>query len=287
MLYSILGRTGRSVSRIGFGGAPAGIKNYTGVYDPRDEETCRQAVEAIRHAVALGINYFDTAASYGDGESERIFGLALRGIPPEKLFLATKSVPCTGKEFRINLEDSLRRLGRNDVDLMQVHGTSYQPHHMEMLFAPGGMLEEMERARDEGLIRYLGFSAEDQNAALYKLIHCGRFDVVQVEYNFLFQHPYDPFFRCGSLFDAAQEGLGIVAMRTATSGVFQKWIQQANPENTFDYTPALIQFSLSNPLVQVSLLGMRDSETVSANVALCDDLRGRMDLEALHRRISG
>ena len=109
---------------------------------------------------------------------------------------------------------------------------------------------------------------------------------MQIEYNFLFQHPYDPYFRCGSLYDAEAQQLGIVNMRTATSGIFQKWIRLVNPENTFDYNAALIQFVLSNPLVDVSLLGMRDVEIVEKNVATCNDLSGRIDIAALHERYS-
>lgn len=109
---------------------------------------------------------------------------------------------------------------------------------------------------------------------------------MQIEYNFLFQHPYDPYFHCGSLYDAEAQKLGIVNMRTATSGIFQKWIRLVNPENTFDYNAALIQFVLSNPLVDVSLLGMRDAEIVEKNVATCNDLSGRIDIAALHERYS-
>jgi len=73
-------------------------------------------------------------------------------------------------------------------------------------------------------------------------------------------------------------------MRGPTSGIFQRWIQWVNPENSFDYTPALIQFVLSNPLVDVALVGMRTPEEVRANLALVDDIDGRIDLDQLHER---
>ena len=73
-------------------------------------------------------------------------------------------------------------------------------------------------------------------------------------------------------------------MRSLTSGTVQRWIQTANPANTFDYTPALLQFQLSNPLVDVALVGMRSVFEVEANARLCDDLAGRIDLDELHRR---
>ena len=74
------GRTGVTVSRLGFGGAPAGLANYLDAYSPTDARQRREVIEAIQRAVELGITYFDTAPGYGGGESERIFGEALEGI---------------------------------------------------------------------------------------------------------------------------------------------------------------------------------------------------------------
>ena len=78
--------------------------------------------------------------------------------------------------------------------------------------------------------------------------------------------------------------MGIVTMRTVTSGLFQRWVQWANPENMFDYTPALLQFVLSNPMVDVALVGMRDIDIVQTNVSICEDLSGRINLEELHKK---
>jgi hypothetical protein len=64
----------------------------------------------------------------------------------------------------------------------------------------------------------------------------------------------------------------------------QRWLRMVNPADTFDYTPALIQFVLSNPLVDVALVGMRDAAEVAANVRLWRDIGGRIDITALHAR---
>jgi len=284
MIYSTLGKTGRRVSRIGFGGATAGLKNYTGAYDPQNRRDRECVVAAIRRAFELGINYFDTAAGYGDGASEEIFGEGLAGIPTEEIFLATKASPSDSRKVRASLERSLKNLGRDYVDLIQIHGSYLSPELGKEIFCRGGILEELQKAKDEGLVKHLGFSIECQNEVLQELIRCEQFDVMQVEYNFLFQHPYDPFFHCGSLYDAEEKKLGIVNMRTATSGIFQKWIQIVNPDNTFDYNAALIQFVLSNPLIDVSLLGMRNVEIVEKNVATCNDPGGRINIADLHTR---
>ena len=86
------------------------------------------------------------------------------------------------------------------------------------------------------------------------------------------------------MFEADARDMGIVTMRTVTSGLFQRWVQWANPDNRFDYTPALLQFVLSNPLVDVALVGMRETNIVHANVYICNDLSRRIDLDALHKK---
>jgi uncharacterized protein len=284
MEYTILGKTGRRVSRLGFGGAPAGLRNYLHPFDPDKPEDTAPIVAAIRRAVDLGVTYFDTAAGYGEGRSERLFGEALAGLDATELFLATKAGVTDGPGVRHSLESSLENLKRDAIDLLQIHGGFYTEDQVDRILARDGMLAEMEKMREEGLIRYLGFTSEGQNGPFYRLLESGRFDVMQVCYNFIFQHPYDPSRKAGSLCDAEARGLGIITMRSATSGIFQDWIRRVNPANTFDYTPALIQFQLSNPLVDVALVGMRHAFEVEANVRICDDLAGRIDLDALHQR---
>lgn len=290
MEYTTFGRTGEVVSRIGFGGATAGLKNYVHEFDPEKRADQEKIVGAIHRALELGITYFDTAPGYGDGASERLFGEALEGARVSEeardagagVFLATKVPSWKAEQARAEMEASLTRLRRQHVDLFQVHGTVYSPEHEEAIFRPGGMLDELERAKEEGLTRYIGFTVEAINAATLRLISCGRFDSVQLAYNLLFQHPYDPYWKCGTMFDAEEAGLGIAVMRTVTSGVFQKWVQAVNPENTFDYSAALVQFVLSNPLTDVALLGMRSAARVEQNVAICNDTSGRIDIAAIH-----
>jgi len=75
--------------------------------------------------------------------------------------------------------------------------------------------------------------------------------------------------------------MNTVTMRTMTSGMFQRWIKMADPGNTRDFNPALLQFVLSNPLVDVALVGMRDRAQVAANIATENDEPGRIDLRSL------
>lgn len=286
MEEAILGRTGRRVSRLGFGGAPAGLRNYLRAYEPAAPENREQVLAALRRALELGITYFDVAPGYGEGEAESLFGEGLQGVPTDRIFLATKVPVWKEEPVRASLERSLVRLRRDWIDLLQIHGTVYSGEHAARILRPGGMLDEMEALRAEGLIRHLGFTGEAENPELYALLRSGRFDVVQLCYNLLFQHPYDPVWKSGSLFEAESRGLGITVMRSTTSNAFQRWIQAVNPANTFDYTPALIQFQLSNPVVDVALVGMRSPRRVEENVRIAGDPGGRMDLAALFARYS-
>jgi aryl-alcohol dehydrogenase-like predicted oxidoreductase len=277
-----LGRTGVKVSRIGFGGAPAGLTNYLGKYSPADPQQRQQVITAIHRALELGITYYDTAQAYGSGQSEKIFGEALQGTG-EQIFLATKVGHWETEPRRI-VEESLRRLRRDRLDLIQIHGDSYNREKADAILSPGGMLEHLLKMKTEGLVRFIGFTTEDQNPAVYRFIETGQFDVIQIAYNLIFQHPAEPTRPFGSLYEARKANMGTVTMRTLTSGIFQKWVQMVNPVNTFDYSPALLQFVLSNPLVDVALVGMRTPEEVETNVKICADLRSRINISQLHER---
>ncbi|TBL76089.1 aldo/keto reductase [Paenibacillus thalictri] len=276
MEYAEFGKTGVRVSRIGFGGAPAGLTNYLMQYDPHLADNNDRIIEAIDAALEAGINYFDTAPGYGSGKSEELIGYALKGSR-DKVFLASKAKLCPPDELRRSLEQSLKRLQTDRLDFFQFHGTSYSDADVRRV-REEGILEQMIRLKEEGLVRFIGFTSEDSNRAVYDFIQCGQFDIMQICYNICMQHPYDPNRPFGSILEAEKAGLGIAVMRAFTSGVFQRWMAMVHPDNQFDYTEALIQFVLSNPHVDVALIGMRNADEVRKNVAICDNLSGRVDI---------
>jgi aryl-alcohol dehydrogenase-like predicted oxidoreductase len=285
--YSTLGRTGATVSHLGFGGAVLGLKDYIYQFDPADPGDRAKMFEAVEVALSSGVNLFDTAAGYGAGESERILGEALAGVTTageHPLFVSTKVKFDVDGGIRASVERSLERLRRDRVDLVQLHGNSYSVQDTDQILGDGGAAEQLLALKEEGLIGAVGFTSEDNNDSVYRLIRSGCFDTMQICYNFIFQHPHEPSRPFGSLLEADKHGLGILTMRGPTSGTFQRWIQAVNPDNTFDYTPALIQFVLSNPLVDVVLVGMRDADLVRRNVAIVNDTSGRISLDALHER---
>jgi aryl-alcohol dehydrogenase-like predicted oxidoreductase len=284
MEYVEFGKTGRKVSRMGFGGAVAGLKNYLHEYDPSSNASIKGVIEAIEKAFELGVTYFDTAPSYGDRKSERMFGEGLKGIDPKDIFLATKISGRTKDDVYRSVEESLKCLQRDYVDLIQIHGSSYTKEEVDNILGTDGMLEAMEDVKRQGMTRHIGFTTEDNNDGMYRLIQSDRFDSVQMCYNFLFQHGYEPSRPFGSLLEAEKYHLGIAAMRATTSGTFQRWIKMVNPASTFDYTRALIQFVFSNPYVDVVLIGMRTKERVIENVNIVNDMNGRINLDEVHKR---
>lgn len=149
-----LGRTELCVSEIGLGGA--------WLQGRRQERTLEQGAEVVRHALARGINYLDTAECYG--ESEQIFGIALEDYAGEYL-LATKfgHVPqdfdFSRQSVLESVQRSLKRLRRSRFDLLQLH-TPAVPE-WKLLLGPNGALEGMREARDRGWCRFLGTTGND------------------------------------------------------------------------------------------------------------------------------
>jgi len=141
-----------------------------------------EADRTVAEAVAAGINYFDVAPSYGDGEAEQKLGPALE--PHRKnVFLACKCERRDAEGARQQLELSLKRLRTGHFDLYQFHSVSSMKD-VEQILAPGGAGELFLKARQEGKIRYLGFSAHNTEAAL-ALMDRYRFDSVLFPVNYV------------------------------------------------------------------------------------------------------
>ena len=188
--------------------------------------------------------------------------------------------------MRRSVEESLIRLQTDRIDLMQFHGEWYSDEQMYHILKPDGVLAGLQAARADGLIRSIGITAEGVNGPLSQLIGTGEFDVMQIQYNLLFQHPYDPSKKAGVLYEAEAQGMGIALMRTFTGDAFSKWLKLTAPgiEQRQDYSAlvkGLLTFALSNPLTDVAIVGMRSAALVEENCAICDDLDSRIDLNAL------
>lgn len=118
----------------------------------------------VARAVGRGINYFDVAPSYGNGEAERKLGPALKPYR-DRTFLACKTGRRDAAGAREELEHSLKTLQTDRFDLYQLHNMC-KPEDIEQAFAPGGVMELLVQAREEGKVRHLGFSAHNEDIAL-------------------------------------------------------------------------------------------------------------------------
>ena len=147
------GQTGEELSLVGFGGIAVMTMAQ------------RDADEAVAWAVERGVNYFDVAPSYGDAQDR--LGPALRPYR-DHCFLACKTGRRDAVGAREELENSLRVLQTDHFDLYQHHGFT-KPEEVEQAFAPGGAMETFLQAREEGKVRFLGFSAHDEAAAIIAL----------------------------------------------------------------------------------------------------------------------
>jgi len=283
MRFRTLGRTGLRVSEVGFGGAPAGIPHYIERWDPQAGAERVSLERALDHALDLGINYLDTAPGYGAGAGEAVFGAVVARRRAECI-LATKTSARDPAGIRASLEASLLRLRIDYVDALQFHGGWYPPTEVRTILGEGG-LETLQELRAEGKVRFLGFTAEGPSPGAYELVASGAFDLLQIRYNLLNQHPADFINHEGIIRAARAGGMGIVTMRTLTSGIFQRLMRSGFPGSAaFDWDGFLLNFVLSNPLIDVALVGMRRPEEVNRNNAVSDDLGQRIDLEALHVR---
>jgi len=183
------GRTGLDVSLLGFGCGAVGGLMIKGA--AADQE------RAVWRALELGVNYFDTAQMYGDGESERNLGRVLKLLKPE-CYVGTKvRLPPTergkiGQAITVSLEASLKRMQRDSIDLFQFHnaivGTTRGAD-----FAAETVLDEVvpafERLRAEGKFRFFGITANGETAALHRVVDARAFDTGQVSYNLLNPSP--------------------------------------------------------------------------------------------------
>jgi aryl-alcohol dehydrogenase-like predicted oxidoreductase len=279
----VFGETGLEISRLALGGFPFGGVNRVRSWDPWSPEGRKTAIATIHRALDLGINYVDTAPSYGDGNSESIFGEVMR-TRREECVLATK-VGWQGLDKAAvmgSVRASLRRLQTDHVDVVQIHGGMYTPEDYEHIMN-GGPLDALRELQENGETRFIGLTAEEPWTAR-PFLRSGTFDVVQLAYNLIYQsaaqHVLD---------EASERSVGIVTMRTMTSGIFQRTVRFLAPEwkEARDIYEVCLKFVLSDPRVHAPIVGMRWPEEVEKNVRLVEEFEPPLDVAALPRLTAG
>jgi aryl-alcohol dehydrogenase-like predicted oxidoreductase len=225
MEMRIFGRTGLRVSIFGFGCGAVGGLMVRG--SPEDQE------RAVARALEAGVNYFDTAAMYGDGESEKNLGRVLAKLKPDvvvgtKVRIRSADFGRIGAAVAESLEASLQRMGRGQVDIFHLHNAITTNGGGETLSAKT-VLDEVvpafEKLRQQGKMRFLGITAVGDTPALHQVIDARAFDSAQVSYNMLNPsagaalpsgYPAQDY---GRMFDHTQAaGVGVVGIRVLAGG---------------------------------------------------------------------
>jgi len=197
MRYVTLGRTGLAVSEFGFGCIPI-------IRLSKDD-----AVNLLRHAFERGITLFDTANAYRDSEEK--IGIAFAGMR-EKIVLASKTLKRGAEDVTAHLENSLRMLKTDYLDLYQLHQIA-QEKEWEEVTGPSGALEAVMKARAAGKVRHVGVTSHNLRMAI-KMVRTGLFDTIQFPFNLIEEEARD------ELLAASREmGVGFICMKPFGGGV--------------------------------------------------------------------
>ena len=230
-----LGSTGRELSVIGFGGIA--------VMNEEPDEAARLVTQAI----ARGITYFDVAPSYGNAE-ERL-GPALKPYR-DQVFLAGKTGQRQADKAEEELHRTLERLQTDHLDVYQFHGVS-SLEEADNILAPGGALETFVAARDQGLIRHIGFSAHSQEGAV-RLLDAFPFDSMLLPLNTACWNVGG--FGSAAVEKAVEKGTGILALkslakRPVAEGEVKKWPKcWYVPVDTIPEAMECLAFTLGQPV---------------------------------------
>ena len=228
MLYRKLGNTGVEVSAIGLGGSHFA--------DPQVPE--QESVRLLHEAVDRGITFMDNCWDYHDGQSEVRMGKALgQGAYRKKVFLMTKIDGRTKELAAAQIDESLKRLQTDHLDLLQHHEV-LRFDDPDRIFAEGGAMEAVLEAKKAGKVRFIGFTGhKDPRVHLYMLEvarrHGFHFDTVQMPLNVLDAH-----FRSFAQMvvpEAVKQGIGVLGMKSLCAGVLLKSAAAVKPIECIHY----------------------------------------------------
>lgn len=276
MDYRTLGKTGERVSAIGIGGAHAAR--------PDDQaETTR----IIRTAIDAGITFMDNCWDYSGGHAEERMGIALRDGYRERVFLMTKIDGHTAEAAAAQIDQCLRRLQTDRIDLIQVHEV-IRPDDPEKVFAPGGTMEALLAAKRAGKLRYIGFTGhKDPDIHLKMLDAWDGWDTVQMPLNCVDRHHRS--FEERVLPVLVERQIGVLGMKPLAAGDAVK-SGAATAEECLRYamslpTSVVITGCDSLPIAEQAIRAWRDFTPMSPEEM--DALRARTAAHADGGKLEG
>ena len=253
-----MGSTGLQVSIIGMGGYHLGTA-------PTQAEVNEMVAKALDH----GINFFDNAWEYHKGLSEERVGIALKGKRDQAIVMTKVCTHGRKKDVAVQqLEESLKRLQTDHLDVWQVHECVYY-NDPEKHYAPDGVLEALTAAKQQGKVRFVGFTGHKNPSIHLDMLNRGfKFDTVQMPIN-----PFDPSFRSfekNVLPVAVAKGMAVFSMKSM-SGSGESIVNGA-------LTPTeALSYAMSVPGVSTTISGMDSMQVLDQNLAI---LRGFKPLGA-------
>lgn len=270
------GRTGHRLPVLGMGGS-AFVRVFIQAYGV-PLPTTEERVRLVRYAFDNGVRYFDTARVYG--ESEGIFGQGLTGVR-DQVYLATKCHATEPEKVRPMLETSLKELGTDYVDCVQIHSPA-----IERVGFDGAMKlhAELVKLRDEKMLRFIGLTTHVAFEDVYQMISTGGFDQVLLAYGY-FRKGMDTILSNGKLeyrelclAKAHELNMGIVAMKVMGANIFshnaEKLVPDFEPASRAALPPAAIRWVLQDERISLLNIGVSMQSDLDQNLAtLRGDLR--------------
>jgi predicted aldo/keto reductase-like oxidoreductase len=280
MRYRRLGRTGEEVSILGLGGHHIG----------RQKEE-KESIKIIRAAIDGGINFMDNCWDYHDGGSEMRMGKALKDGYRKKVFLMTKIDGRTKKAAAKQLDQSLRRLQTETIDLVQ-HHEIIRLEDPDRIFAEGGAQEALLAAKKAGKVRFIGFTGHKDPLVHLRMLevaakHGFQFDAVQMPLNVMDAHFRS--FEKQVLPVLVREGIGVLGMKSMGDGLILK-SKTASPVECLHYAMTLPTSTVITGIDSLEIL-KQDLEAVKTFRPLTEkqvaDLLARTDKAASEGRFEG
>jgi len=278
VIYRRYGRTGKEVSAVGFGGMRFDMKQSKG-----------KNAQLLLYAWEKGINYFDTAPTYCNDQSESIFGLALKQMQGvrDKICVATKGMPTsigTVDQARAAVEKSLRRLNLERIDFYFVWCVRKMAHY-ESAMQKGGLYEGLLKCKEEGLIDHIMISTHLPGDKVSWILSKNEFEGVLMGVNIL-NFPY----RWEAVRKGYEMGLGVSVMNPLGGGTIPQCADSLTYLGSGNETPveAALRFCLSCPEITAMLNGFTTKAHIDMACRVADESRpfGREEFEQIRKRVA-
>jgi predicted aldo/keto reductase-like oxidoreductase len=271
MEYKKLGNTDLKVSSLGFGAMRLSI--------PPGSNEFTKAIELLKHANNGGINFFDVGTFYCHHQCEAAFGQAIKGLE-HKIIISGKnsSHQSIHENWTDQLKNTLSQFGRDALDIYFIHYLNKLD--WDRHFIQEGVIDQVEQAKNEGFIKYLGFSSHDTPEHIRYLIDTGSFDAIILSYNFL-NRTYEDTMKY-----AFEKGLGVIIMNPLAGGILKdSYLDLHELKDHFNagIPEIAMNYVLSNPNVHSVLSGMQSVDEIDNNITTaCDERNTPEDLEIIN-----